>query len=441
MRMAATGTTGDLQAAPTGAASWAPIQIMVVAICTVINMLDGMDVLIISYIAPAMAEDWGVSFEVLGVIFSAGLVGMMLGSILIAPLADGIGRRPVVLGALVVITIGAFGTGLVQTIPAFIGFRFLTGLGIGTLLASVAALASEYAPPGKRSIAIGCFQAGYPIGAVLTGLVSIWSIPQFGWQATLLGTAVVSAVVLPFAFMLLPESLDFLQNRQPVGALAKINALRVRLRLPQLDSLPPPRSRSAVPKLGHLFAGERWKSTLILWLSIFLGYLVLYFVTSWIPRLASEAGLSAANSLWAGSVFNVGGIIGTTSIGWLATKRDIGWLIRTYMLAGAVLLVVFSQPMPLVAVLGVAVGMGLAVQGGFSGFYSLAAQIYPTEVRSSGIGWAIGIGRGGSVIGPLLGGFLLGQQLPLWIVFLCFAIPLALSGALAALVNRRADPG
>lgn len=439
MKMAAGGMTGDLHAAAPGTAGWTRIQVMVVAICTVINMLDGMDVLIISYIAPAMAEEWGVSFEVLGVIFSAGLVGMMLGSIVIAPLADGIGRRPVVLGALVVITAGAFGTGLVQTIPAFVGFRFLTGLGIGTLLASVAALASEYAPPGKRSIAIGCFQAGYPIGAVLTGLVSIWSIPQFGWQATLLGTAMVSAVVLPFAFALLPESLDFLQNRQPAGALAKINALRLRLHLPQLGSLPPPRSRSAVPKLGHLFAGGRWKSTLTLWLSIFLGYLVLYFVTSWIPRLASEAGLSAANSLWAGSIFNVGGIIGTTSIGWLATKRDIGWLIRSYMLVGAVLLVVFSQPMPLVAVLGVAVGMGLAVQGGFSGFYSLAAQIYPTEIRSSGIGWAIGIGRGGSVIGPLLGGFLLGQHLPLWIVFLCFAIPLALSGVLAALVRGRID--
>jgi benzoate transport len=428
--MATGGTTGDLHAAAPGTAGWTPIQVTVVAICAVINMLDGMDVLIISYIAPAMAKDWGVSFEVLGVIFSAGLVGMMLGSIVIAPLADGIGRRPVVLGALMVITAGAFGTGLAQTIPAFVGFRFLTGLGIGTLLASVAALASEYAPPGKRSIAIGWFQAGYPIGAVLTGLVSIWSIPQFGWQATLLGTAVVSAVVLPFAFMLLPESLDLLQNRQPAGALAKINALRLRLDLPQLDNLPPPRSRGAVPKLGHLFAGGLWKSTLILWLSIFLGYLVLYFVTSWIPRLASEAGLSAANSLWAGSVFNVGGIIGTTSI---------GWLIRGYMLVGAVLLVVFSQPMPLVAVLGVAVGMGLAVQGGFSGFYSLAAQIYPTEVRSSGIGWAIGIGRGGSVIGPLLGGFLLGQHLPLWIVFLCFAIPLALSGMLAALVRGRAD--
>lgn len=438
--MAAGNATGENAAsAVSDAHRWTRLQILVVAICTAINMLDGMDVLIMSYVAPAMAEDWGISFELLGVIFSAGLVGMMLGSIVVAPLADVIGRRPVILGALVLITLGSFGSGLVQSISGLVGFRLITGVGIGTLLASVAALVSEYAPPGKRSVAIGFFQAGYPIGAVLTGLVSIWSIPRFGWQATLLGTAAVSAAVLPVAFALLPESMDFLQNRQPKDALARINALRARMNEPLLDTLPPRRVRGTLPKVGNLFGDGLWKSTLTLWLSIFLGYLVLYFVTSWIPRLAVEAGLSAADSLFAGAIFNVGGIIGTTSIGWLAVRRDIGWLIRSYMLAGAVLLVVFSQPMPLVAVLGVAVGMGLAVQGGFSGFYSLAAKIYPTEVRSSGIGWAIGIGRGGSVIGPLLGGFLLGQELPLWIVFLCFAIPLAISGVLAALVRGRAD--
>ena len=134
-------------------ARWTRLQIVVVAICTFINALDGMDVLIISYVAPAMAREWNVGFEALGVVFSAGLAGMMLGSIVIAPVADGLGRRPVILSALVLITIGTLGTGLVSSLPAFVGFRLVTGLGIGTLLASIAALASEYAPPGKRSIA------------------------------------------------------------------------------------------------------------------------------------------------------------------------------------------------------------------------------------------------------------------------------------------------
>lgn len=418
---------------------WTRLQILVVALCTLINALDGMDVLIISFVAPAMAKDWGMSFQALGVIFSAGLAGMMVGCVLVAPLADGIGRRPVILAALVMMTIGTIGTGLVDTMGPFIACRTLTGIGIGTLLASIAALVSEYAPAGKRSVAIGAFQAGYPLGAVFTGLIAIWAIPHFGWQATLVGAGLVSAAILPIAFFGLPESLGFLESRQPRNALARINVLRGRLDLAPLAVLPPPVSKSAAPRIGHLFSDGLWKSTFLLWLSTFASFGVLYFVTSWIPKLATEAGLSAENALWAGSIFNLGGFVGASSIGWLATRRDIGWLIRTYMLIGAALMLVFSMPMPLAALLIVVAGMGMMVQGGFSGFYSLAAQMYPPEVRSSGIGWAIGIGRGGSVIGPLAGGWLLGQNLPLWIVFLCFAAPLAFSGVIASLVRHRAD--
>ncbi|CAN5478131.1 MFS transporter [soil metagenome] len=418
---------------------WTRLQIIVVAICTLINALDGMDVLIISFVAPAMAKDWGMSFEALGVVFSAGLAGMMVGCVLIAPLADGLGRRPVILAALVAMTMGTIGTGLVHGIGAFVACRMLTGVGIGTLLASIAALVSEYAPAGKRSIAIGAFQAGYPLGAVFTGLVAIWAIPNFGWQATLFGAGVVSAVIFPVAYFWMPESISFLEGRQPAGALEKVNGLRRRLNLAQLSTLPPRSLRSAAPKIGHLFSNGLWKSTFLLWVSTFASFAVLYFVTSWIPKLATEAGLSADNALWAGSIFNLGGFVGASSIGWLATRRDIGWLIRTYMLAGAALLLIFSMPMPLAVLLIVVAGMGMAVQGGFSGFYSLAAQMYPPEVRSSGIGWAIGIGRGGSIIGPLAGGYLLGQHLALWIVFLCFAVPLAFAGILASLVRHRTD--
>lgn len=422
-----------------GAANWTWLQIFVVAICTLINALDGMDVLIISFVAPSMADDWGMSFQSLGIVFSAGLAGMMAGCVLIAPIADSIGRRPVILAALVMMTVGTIGTGIVDSIGPFVALRVLTGVGIGTLLASIAALVSEYAPAGKRSIAIGAFQAGYPIGAVLTGLVAIWAIPRFGWQTTLVGAGLVSAAIIPIAFFSLPESISFLESRQPRGALAKVNGLRLRMGLPSLSTLPPRVSASAVPRIGHLFDHGLWRSTLLLWLATFASFGVLYFVTSWIPKLAVEAGLSSSDALWAGSTFNLGGFLGASSIGWLATKRDIGWLIRAYMLLGAVLLLVFSVPMKLALLLVVVAGMGVAIQGGFSGFYSLAAQMYPAEVRSSGIGWAIGIGRGGSVIGPLAGGWLLTQDLPLWTVFLAFAVPLAIAGLLAGMVRHRSD--
>lgn len=433
------GTVEMSKATTAEGGRWTPLQIGVVAICALINALDGMDVLIISFIAPSMAKEWAISFEALGVIFSTGLAGMMVGCVLVAPLADGLGRRPVILAALVMLTVGTIGTGVVGSMEAFIACRLVTGIGIGTLLASIAALVSEYAPAGRRSVAIGAFQAGYPLGAVLTGLAAIWAIPQFGWQATLVGAGLVSAVLLPVAWIWLPESIAFLENRQPAGALVKINRLRDRIGLARLVELPPRINRSVAPRIGHLFDNGLWRSTFLLWLSTFAGFAVLYFVTSWVPKLAVEAGISNENALWAGSLFNLGGFFGAATIGLLATRRDIGWLIRAYMIAGAVLMLLFAMPMPLIALLVVVTAMGLAVQGGFSGFYSLAAQMYPPEVRSSGIGWAIGIGRGGSVIGPLMGGWLLGLKLPLWNVFLCFAIPLAISGVLASLVRHRTD--
>ena len=403
---------------------WTPQQVTVVAICTLINALDGMDVFVMSYVAPAMANAWGISFQGLGVVFSAGLAGMMIGCVLVSPIADVIGRRPVILAALAVMTAGAIGTGVVNAIGPFIACRVVTGIGIGTLLASIAALVSEYAPAGRRSLAIGIFQAGYPVGAVLTGVGAIWAIPAFGWQATLIGAGLASAVVLPIAAVWLPESISFLEKRRSGDAAGRVRAAGMR--------------GSALP-LGRIFAGGLWRSTVLLWVATFLGFGVLYFVSSWIPKLSVEAGLDASRALWAGSLFNLGGLVGALSIGWLATSRDISRLIRTYMATGAALLVIFSVSMPLELTLLTAVGLGLTLQGGFSGFYSLAAQMYEPEVRSSGIGWAIGIGRGGAIIGPLVGGVLLEQKMPLWAVFTCFAVPMAVCGLLASLVRHRAD--
>ena len=420
--------------APATETRWTALQIKVVALCALINMLDGMDVLVISFVAPALASEWGVSFQALGLIFSAGLAGMMIGCVVVAPLADVFGRRPVVIAGLGVMTIGMIGSGLASGVTMLGLCRGVAGIGIGTLLASIAALASEYAPPGRRTVAVGLFQAGYPLGAVLTGFVTIWALPLIGWQAVLIGAGLFSAVLLPVVVLMLPESLSFLERRQPRGALARINALRGRMAMPLLAALPPSSADDGKVKLSRLFADGMWRPTLTLWLATLLSFTVLYFVTSWIPKLSIEAGLAEDQALFAGAIFNLGGLVGATSIGLLAARLPIGRLIRVFLAAAAVLMMVFSQPMPLVAALGTAMLIGLTLQGGFSGFYSLAALLYPAEVRSSGIGWAMGVGRGGSILGPIVGGFLLEQHYPLWIVFLCFAVPLAVAGGLASVI-------
>lgn len=419
---------------PVTATGWTALQIKVVALCAIINMLDGMDVLVISFVAPALTNEWGVSFQALGLIFSAGLAGMMIGCLLIAPLADVFGRRPVVIAGLAVMTLGMIGSGLASGVMSLGLCRGIAGIGIGTLLASIAALASEYAPPGRRTVAVGIFQAGYPLGAVLTGFVTIWALPLVGWQAVLIGAGLCSAALLPIVVLMMPESLGFLERRQPAGALARINALRTRMAMPLLAELPPTSADDGKVKLSRLFADGMWRPTLTLWMATLLSFTVLYFVTSWIPKLSIEAGLAENQALYAGAIFNLGGLVGATSIGVLAARLPIGRLICAFLIAASALMMVFSLPMPLAAALITAMLIGMTLQGGFSGFYSLAALLYPAEVRSSGIGWAMGVGRGGSILGPIVGGFLLEQHYPLWIVFLCFAVPLAVAGVLASLI-------
>lgn len=414
------------------AVRWSPLQKVVVALCALINMLDGMDVLVISFVAPSLSADWGVSMQALGLIFSAGLAGMMVGCIAVAPFADLFGRRPLILLGLAAMTLGMIGSGVSVDVTTLALGRFVAGIGIGTLLASIAALVSEYAPPGRRTVAVGIFQAGYPLGAVLTGFVTIWALPLFGWQAVLIGAGLCSAVLLPVVFVLLPESLSFLERRQPRDALARANRLRARMALPQLTALPPAAPGGDKVRLADLFAHGMWSRTLMLWLATLLAFGVLYFVTSWIPKLSIEAGLAADQALVAGTIFNLGGLIGSTSIGLIAVRWPIGRLICAYLVAGSVLFLVFSQSLPLALALLVAGLIGLTLQGGFSGFYSLAALLYPAPIRSTGIGFAMGVGRGGSIVGPIAGGYLLGQAYPLWLVFLCFAVPLAAAGVIAA---------
>jgi predicted MFS family arabinose efflux permease len=268
-------------------------------------------------------------------------------------------------------------------------------------------------------MAIGIYQAGYPLGAVLTGFACISAIPRIGWQATLVGAGCASLVLLPVIWWLLPESTRPLDRRS-----AAVD--RKAARKPS--------------RLGELFANGMWVKSVLLWLATLLAYATLYFVTSWIPKLAMKAGLDASDALYASTIFNLGGLLGGLLMGRLAQRHRVGMVIASFFVVSAVTMLLFSIPAVLLVALALAFLMGLTLQGGFTGFYSLSALLYPAEVRSSGIGWAVGIGRAGSIVGPLLGGFLLSHDFSLWATFLSFAIPLVIAGILAERVGRAVPP-
>lgn len=412
-----------------GEAGWTGLRIAVVGLCFALNMLDGADLLVMSFVAPVLSQEWGITPESLGIIFSASLAGMAGGCLFLAPLSDRFGRRPTLLGALALVTISMIASSQVGSVSGMVIARFFVGLGVGTIGVTMTAIAAEFAPPRASSFAVGFVQAGWPFGSILTAFATVTAMPHFGWHGVLLGVGVLSAVLFVIISIAMPESGDYLMRSQPAGALDKINRLRGRLGDPLLDVLPAKHAKGQRIRLFDLFADGRGKSGVLLWTAVALGYFVLYFAISWIPKLATMAGLPLDQAIYAGATYNLGAFLGTTFMGWLALRFDLPKVIAVFFFAAAVALIVFGNvSLPLMLTLLAALCVGIAVQGGFNGFWALAARFYPVEIRGTGIGWALGVGRIGAVLGPIVGGFLVGANFSVGAIFAIFAVPAVLAG-------------
>ena len=379
----------------------------IVLVCFVCNMLDGMDVLIISYTAPAIAKAWNISPANLGIVFSSGLIGMTAGAIFLAPLADRFGRKPMMMFAAIVMGICIYATAYTRDISTLMLCRFISGLGIGIMMVSTAAITSEYTPSKTRDFWVSLVVTGYPVGAVLTGLYSITAI-QAGWQKLFETAGIVTILVLPVIYFLLHESPDFKLNAKPSSA-----------------------------KLQTLFAGDMKWGTIQLWTALFLSFSTLYFLMNWIPKLATIAGLSMQSSIYAGTIFNTGAIVGIPVQGYLSSRIGLKKTIGGILLITAVMLAVFQFFIHSQYVLVILFFLGFGVQGSFVGLYAVAARMYPTAFRSTGVGWAIGMGRLGGIIGPIIGGYLVTLGLGMAESFMAFAVPSVLAGIITLKISSR----
>lgn len=383
-------------------------QWSVVGLCFLINMLDGFDVMVMAFTAATISAHWSLTGTQLGYLFSAGLVGMTVGSLFIAPWADRIGRRPVVL-----LCVLMAGGGMVFSAyagsPTHLGMlRFITGLGIGGILASSYVIAGEYASKRWRSLAISLQATAYALGATLGGLITAKIIPTLGWEAVFFYGGVITLCTLPILFLWLPESIAFYLSRQPSGALERVNSLLKKVQLPGISTLPAvdgnakPSWRSSV---SHLFSPRLQVATGLIWASFFLIMFGFYFVMSWSPRLLVAAGLTNQQGITGGVLLNLGGIIGTALIGLLAARIALYKIHATYLLATAVLMsvllsVVGNANQTLVAVFL----LGVFVNGCVAGIFAMTPMVYDAAHRVTGLGWGIGIGRLGSILAPLAAG-------------------------------------
>ena len=400
-----------------------PLQIAAVALCILLNALDGFDVLAISFASPGIASEWGIDRAALGLVLSMELIGMAVGSLVLGNVADRIGRRPTVLGCLVIMAGGMGMATLANSVFELSLIRLVTGLGIGGMLACTNALVAEFSNDRHRNLAVAIMAAGYPMGAIIGGSIATNLLADGHWRDVFTFGAVITAVFLPIAWVLLPESIGYLAQKRGPNALERINVTLHRLGHDIAQALPPVPEKAPKVSIAQLFAPGLARVTILLTLAYFCHIMTFYYIIKWIPKIVVDLGYVASKAgdvlVWA----NVGGLLGASLLSLLTYRFGVRALVIAAMLASTVLVSLFGQEQETLTGLAmVAAAAGFCTNAAVVGLYALFAKGFPTSVRAGGTGFAIGIGRGGAALGPIVAGLLFNAGLGLGYVSLLMAM-------------------
>ncbi len=416
-------------------------QVVVVAITVLLNAMDGFDILSIAFASNGIAKEWNVTTGALSLVLSMELVGMAIGSVLLGGLADRIGRRPTLLGCLLTMAVGMF-LATTSSSPAQLSiWRVVTGLGIGGMLSCTNAVVAEFTNKQWRRLCISLMVIGYPLGGGFGGVYASTLINTYGWRSVFYLGATATAILLPLAFFLVPESVHWLTRKQPANALAKLNASLTKLGKATVSALPRIDSQEAKKSLGDIFSPALIRTTLVVTAGYFLHIVSFYFLAKWLPRIVGATFPTAAPGTgpFMLALTNFGGAAGGVIFGLLAPKLGLKRLTMMILVLNAAAIVVFGRtPADQSTVLWLAIAVGFFGNAAISGMYSIVAYAFPTHVRATGTGFVIGVGRGGAVLSPLIAGLLFdpsGASTALPIDRLSFvALVMAMGSLLAAAV-------
>ena len=414
-----------------------PLMGLVVLLCFLLNLADGIDVVAMSVTAPSVAASWGLERAALGPLFSAALFGMAIGAAGLAPLSDQLGRRVLLVAAMFLVGLSMLAVNWIAStasVTTFAILRFVSGLGIGVIFGSAPALASEFMPSRYRSLAVSLVVMGYPVGAVLAGPIANALIPDYGWTVVFTAGGVLTLLIGVLTWALLPESPEFLASRpgnRPDRETA-VNGLLARLGRGSLPDLSQFVTRPKSTPVAQILTAERRLKTLVLWAIYFMGFLTMYFMLSWIPTLFVDAGYTRAQGIEALTGFNLGAIPGILVLAFLTTRLPLVPLLSLFFLAAGVVLayVGLTEPTALGSLMTLMFLGGVFLHGGFTCLYALATQVYPSDIRAAGVGWAAGLGRTGAIASPLLAAALISAGWGMYSLFLSFALPLIIGGLL-----------
>jgi len=417
------------------------VQIGAVVICVLLNALDGFDILSISFASPGIAEEWGIDRASLGVVLSMELIGMAIGSLLIGRAADKIGRRPTILGCLVIMAVGMLAAALAQSIVDLSIYRVATGIGIGGMLASTNAMVAEYANAKSRNMAVILMVGGYPLGIVLGGSVSAELLEYYDWRAVFYFGALVTALFVVLAWRFLPESVHFLIGRGSERDLKKANVILAKMgRMPVVRS--PYRQGNIGQEVESILSPGLRRTTILLTLAYFAHIMTHYYFLKWIPKIVVDMGYIASTAgtilVWA----NVGAITSSVIMGALSHRFAMRPLTMLVLVACGVAITMFGMEAGSLTSLAIlAVVAGFFAQASVVGLYALFVQYFPTSIRATGTGFAIGIGRGGAAVGPIAAGLLFsaGYGLQSVSVIMAFGSLLACLALFLISPPRRAD--
>lgn len=424
---------------------FSPLQKRVLALCFLVVAIDGFDTASIGFIAPALRGEWGLSAAALAPLFGAGLFGLMAGALLLGPMADRFGRKPVLLLSVAFFGLTSLLSAFADNMTTLLVLRFLTGLGLGGAMPTTITLTSEYCPQPRRASLVTLMFCGFTIGSALGGLVAAQLLATVGWRGILTIGGVIPLLLVPALLFALPESLRWMVLR---GRGASTAAQAIMRKIANTAQVLPPLTVSDVKLPGspvtQLFRPGLIGGTLLLWSTFFMSLLIIYLLSSWLPTILNGAGHSLSQASFISSAFQIGGTLGAILLGrWMDRYRPHRVLATAYLAAAACIVVVgmATQNVPLL-VLAV-FGVGFGVSGSQVGANALAAAFYPTTSRATGVSWASAIGRSGSVLGSMVGGALLAAELSTQTIFLMLAVPAVLAALALLAMGRlqgRAEP-
>jgi MFS transporter, AAHS family, 4-hydroxybenzoate transporter len=386
-------------------------QIWVVALCGLVLVLDGFDGQTITFLAPSIADSTHIPIHSFGPIFSASLFGLMIAAMTTGPIADRWGRKWPVIFSTLSFSVFSLLTPRASSFHELFLLRFLTGLGLGGAMPNVVALASEYVPKRLLSVVVTVLFTGMPFGGVICGFLSSRLITTWGWQWVFYIGGIVPFAIALLLVTMLPESVQFLAVRGKAPRRVERILSRMAPEMHQaslnLGAVSVTHAHTGVP-VKYLFTEGRGVGTMLLWFPYFMNLLLIYFIGSWLPAMLKEAGMAGSAAVTVSTFFSVGGVVACLVEGQLMNRCGARTtLLIEYAVASVFVAALAMIPRSFALVAPVTFISGFVIIGAQGGLNALAARFYPTSIRSTGVGWALGVGRLGSIVGPLMGGVLL----------------------------------